>query len=75
MVVMDDDTHVPHQRYNWTEWADGRPRVLERGKDFSCTATSFQSIARQYAKRNGLKVRTARVGMSEPERVKIRFFK
>lgn len=75
MTLVEADNHVPHQRYNWEDWADGRARVFVRGEDFSCEVQSFQSIARQYAKRNGLKVRTAQVGMTGPERVKIRFYK
>ena len=31
--------------YNWEEWLDGQPRLIERGVDYKVSAASFRSIA------------------------------
>lgn len=46
--------------YPWTEWADGQPRVIEEGKDYTCKPGTLVSQAAKYAKNHGLKVKTAK---------------
>jgi hypothetical protein len=41
----------------WAEWADGKIRQFEQGKDFTAKPDSFATQARDWAKKNGKKVR------------------
>jgi hypothetical protein len=43
--------------YPWADWADGKIREFEQGKDFTSKPDSFASQARDWAKKNGMKVR------------------
>jgi hypothetical protein len=40
----------------WAEWADGKIRQFEQGKDFTSKPDSFATQARDWAKKNGMKV-------------------
>jgi hypothetical protein len=43
----------------WSEWADGKIRQLQRGEDFECKGVTVATMARSYAKKNGLKVKVS----------------
>lgn len=49
-------------KYPWTEWADGAVWEVSPGIDFSCSLTSFQNMASNYARRHGLRVGTRNTG-------------
>ena len=44
--------------YNWEEWLDGQPRLIERGVDYKVSDASFRSMADQAGRRMNKKVRT-----------------
>lgn len=45
------------QKHPWADWADGKIREFEQGKDFTSKPDSFATQARDYAKKNKLRVR------------------
>ena len=45
-------------KYNWEEWLDGQPRLIERGVDYHVGDSSFRSMADQAARRVNKRVRT-----------------
>lgn len=49
-------------KYPWHHWADGSAWRITHGKDFDISASSMAAIIRSHARRNGLQVRTRRVG-------------
>lgn len=44
--------------YPWNEWTDGEWWVLRQGTDYATTTKTFQSVARNHARRHGLKLET-----------------
>jgi hypothetical protein len=44
--------------YPWSTWTDGEWWRLREGDDYVTTTTTFQSVARTYARRNGFKLET-----------------
>jgi hypothetical protein len=46
-------------KYNWRTWANGQPWKLVTGTDFTVPAETMRSNAFQWAKKNGMTVRTA----------------
>lgn len=44
--------------YPWTDWTDGEWWVLTRNTDYTTTTKTFQSVARNYARRHGFKLET-----------------
>jgi len=51
----------PLQRYNWTDWLDGKPTQLFPGEDFTSKPETLINSARAQAKRRDGNVRTRRV--------------
>lgn len=47
------------QKYEWTTWSDGNPWRLERGVDFEVAVRTMRTNASAYAKKHGMRVRTA----------------
>ena len=46
-------------KYEWTTWSDGDVWELEKGVDFDSNVKTMRTNACLYAKKNGMKVRTA----------------
>jgi len=46
-------------KYQWDQWANGKPWKLEAGTDFTISVESMRTAARAYAARRGLKVKTS----------------
>lgn len=46
-------------KYAWKTWANGQPWRLVAGTDFSVPAETMRSNAFQWAKKNGMTVRTS----------------
>jgi len=44
------------EKYPWTEWFDGTPRLLEQGLDFKGTPEGFRSCAYAAARRHTCKI-------------------
>lgn len=49
-------------KYPWHHWADGSAWRIKHGDDFAVPASSMAAIIRSHARRNGMTVRTRRVG-------------
>lgn len=49
------------QKYEWSVWSDGNPWRLEHGIDFTVAVRTMRTNASAYAKKHGMKVRTAAV--------------
>ena len=45
------------ESHPWATWADGKIRQLKHGDDFNCKLQTICQQARNYGKKNGLKVR------------------
>jgi hypothetical protein len=50
--------------YPWTDWTDGKERVLREGEDFKCMAESFVILARRTAKVRNLHVTVSTMTVS-----------
>lgn len=48
-------------QYDWDTLLSGDIYQLEEGKDFTCKASTFSTLARAAAKRKGLKLQTGKV--------------
>jgi hypothetical protein len=48
------------ESHPWQEWSDGKIRELKVGTDFECKLQTICQQARNYGKKNGLKVRRLR---------------
>lgn len=46
--------------YPWNEWTDGEWWILTRGTDYTTTTRTFQTVARNYARRHGFTLETQR---------------
>lgn len=46
------------QKYDWESWLDGQIWKLTPGEDFEARADTFRYAAYNYAKRNGIEIRT-----------------
>jgi hypothetical protein len=44
------------EKYPWTEWFDGTPRLLEEGIDYLGTTSGFRSCAYAAARRHATKI-------------------
>lgn len=44
--------------YPWNDWTDGEWWRLKQGADYPTSTPTFQSVARNYARRNGFKLTT-----------------
>jgi len=44
------------EKYPWTDWFDGTPRLLEQGIDFEGTPEGFRSCAYAAARRHACKI-------------------
>jgi hypothetical protein len=47
------------RKYPWESWLDGQTRILIAGQDFEGSPYSVREGAYKYAKRKGIRVRTA----------------
>lgn len=45
-------------KYNWDEWLDGSPWLLERGVDYTTTDTTMRTMVYSAAKARGVRART-----------------
>lgn len=43
-------------KYPWDKWFDGSPWRLRKGKDFDCTVSTMDDLARKAAAKRGHKV-------------------
>tara|TARA_R100001244_G_scaffold53770_1_gene46631 strand:- start:58 stop:279 length:222 start_codon:yes stop_codon:yes gene_type:complete len=49
-------TRSRSEKYPWTEWFDGTPRLLEEGIDYLSTTEGFRSCAYAAARRHAIKI-------------------
>ena len=49
-------TRTRAEKYPWTEWFDGTPRLLEQGIDFQGKSEGFRSCAYAAARRHAIKI-------------------
>ncbi|GIW60099.1 MAG: hypothetical protein KatS3mg087_1165 [Patescibacteria group bacterium] len=52
---------VERSKYDWDKLLSGEVLLLEKGKDFTCTASAFVMRARMVAKKKGLVLRSKRL--------------
>jgi len=49
----------PVSDYNWKEWFDGKPRLLERGQDYRCKDASMRAMVSNAAKHHLVACKTS----------------
>lgn len=50
------DLRGPNSKYPWSEWLDGKKRVLVQEKDFTVSPVSFRTVAYVAARLRGMRI-------------------
>jgi len=62
LIELPAPTRRKAEKYPWTEWFDGTPRLFEQGVDYEGTTAGFRSCAYAAARRHAVKIMVRTIG-------------